>query len=348
MFLNVTNVNKMMKLIKRFQAVCVALAVAASGIFPVIGGEKYDEVNEEWQQAIIAAIDSFPENGGYYTGRNSTKDFPRTAWRAMNEAFGMRPSDMAPTLDVKKAQPSFCSSATYLAFLKGLKIWDEGNEENISNLSWFYLKPYCGVTDLINNQGYNQDDGEGFWGMANANGPGMAVLVKENDAGFSFTGYRGAKTEKYRENEDEVYMSDEQWRNDPVWSYARKGDFMKIFWNRNETDNSDSGAIIGVNNNPSDEQEHGHSVIFLGYDDSGNVIYWSSNGPGSNPKEMGYGVATCDKLRIQRVVFTRITKPEKFANIKKSKANKVHKWLSSLAGEHHGTTKELKKYCGIE
>ena len=56
-----------MKLIKRFQAVCVALAVAASGIFPVIGGEKYDEVNEEWQQAIIAAIDSFPENGGYYT-----------------------------------------------------------------------------------------------------------------------------------------------------------------------------------------------------------------------------------------------------------------------------------------
>ena len=26
-----------------------------------------DKVNERWQRAVLAAIDSFPEHGGYYT-----------------------------------------------------------------------------------------------------------------------------------------------------------------------------------------------------------------------------------------------------------------------------------------
>lgn len=325
------------------------IILAMVGICDAKADDKYDKVNHEWQNAIVAAIDSFPQGGGYYTGRNSNSQFRRTAWRGMNEAFGMQPTDSQPRLDVSKAQPSFCSMATYLALLKAITIWDAiDGKQDVPNLAWFCFKPFCGVTDIINHQGYNQADGEGLWGMANANGPGIAVLVKELGVGFNFAGYRGAKTEKYRENKDEQYLSDEQWQSDPVWDKAQRGDFMKIFWNRNETAGSDSGAVIGDNGKPDEEQEHGHSVIFLGYDDKGNVIYWSSNGPGKDPVNAGYSVDTCSRTAIQRVVFSRITRPEKFADANKWRASKKHKWLNELAGKRHGTTKELKKYCGID
>ena len=312
-------------------------------------GDKYDRVNAEWQNAVMAAIDSFPQNGGYYTGRNTNAQFQRTAWRAMNETFGMQPTDAEPPLGLSKAKPSFPTMATYLALLKSIQIWDRGNDKyEIPNLAWFCFKPFCGVTDIINEKGYNQAGGEGLWGMANANGPGIAVIVKELGAGFNFMGYRGANTEKNREDKNERYLSDEEWRADAVWTNARKGDFMKIFWDRNATDGSDSGAIIGDNGNPDEEQECGFCAIFLGYDDNGNVMYWSSNNSSDNPTDGGYGVATCDRADIQRVVFTRILAPEKFANAKKWLANKKHKWLNELTGKRHGTTKELKKYCGMD
>lgn len=328
--------------------ILMAVVAATLCTTKIHADEKYNQINADWQTAISAAIDSFPQNGGYYTGRNSNSQFRRTAWRAMNEAFGMQPTDSQPRLDLSHAQPSFGTMATYLALLKALQIWDANSPEySIPNLSWFSMKPFCGVTDIINSQGYNQADGEGLWGMANANGPGIAILVKELDAGFSFTGYRGAKTEKYKENKNEQYLSDDDWNNAHFWNYARKGDFMKIFWNRNESDGSDSGAIIGDNGKPADEQEIGHCAIFLGYDDNGNVVYWSSNNSEDAPTKAGYGIATCPRTSIQRIVFTRITKPEKFVDAKKWRANKKHKWLNELAGKRHGTTKELKKYCDI-
>ena len=39
---------------------------------------------------------------------------------------------------------------------------------------------------------------------------------------------------------------------------------------------------------------------------------------------------------------------EKFDNAKKLMFNNTHKWLKALNGEAHGTTAELKKYCGIK
>ncbi|MGN0213751.1 MAG: hypothetical protein ACI4AH_02950 [Muribaculaceae bacterium] len=303
-------------------------------------------VNESWQKAIIAAIDSFPENGGYYTGRKATADFPKSAWRAMNEAFNMQLADQRPNFQAKKACPSFCSMATYAALLQAIIIWDQKGE--VSRASWFNLKPLVGITDNVNQNGVNQSDGQGCWGRANANGPGIAVLVNDLKTGFSFTGFRGAKTDALKETKGEQYLSDEEWCNDPVWAKAVPGDFMKIFWDRNASKGSDSGAVIGVNANKSDEQEHGHSVIFLGYDENGDVKYWSSNGPTDTPKNAGYGIATCPRTAIQRVVFTRITNPENFDNAKKIMFNNTHKWLKSLNGEQHGTTAELKKFCGIK
>ncbi len=314
-------------------------------VFNALADEK-QRVNESWQKAILAAVDSFPDNGGYYTGRKATPDFPKSAWRAMNEAFNMKLADQRPNFQASKACPSFCSMATYAALIQAILIWDKNGE--VSRAAWFNLKPLVGITDNVNQNGVNQSDGEGCWGRANANGPGMAVLVNDLKAGFSFHAFRGAKTEALKESKDERYLSDDEWCNHPVWGKAVAGDFMKIFWDRNASKGSDSGAVIGVNANKDDEQEHGHSVIFMGYDENGNVKYWSSNGPTDTPKNAGYGIATCPRTAIQRVVFTRITNPEKFDNAKKLMFNNTHKWLKALNGEMHGTTADLKKYCGIK
>lgn len=323
----------------------IQLLLIVTIVYPSILMAK-GQVNQEWQQAVINAVAAFPEKGGYYTGRKSTPDFPKSAWRGLNEAFNMQMADMKPNFLPQKAQPSFCSLATYAVLIKALADWDTNT--TLSREAWLCLKPYVGVTDNINIIGFNQSDGEGCWGRANANGPGLAVLINELKVGYNFTAFRGAKTDALKETATETYQSDDEWRNNKIWDEAEPGDFMKIFWNRNESSNSDSGAVIGVNGNKSDEQEHGHSVIFMGYTPDGLVKYWSSNGPGSDPKNAGYGIATCDKTKIQRVVFTRITNPANFENAKKIRYNNKHKWLSALDGKAHGTTAELKKNCGIK
>lgn len=301
-----------------------------------------NKVNEQWQQCVLEAVGAFPHNGGYYTGARPNDTFKKTAWKGLHQAYKMALADQRPEMDLQLAQPSFCSSATYCALIKALLLWDK--EHKISREAWLAMKPFVGIVDNMNPQGYYQSDGEGFWGRMNGNGPAVAVTIHELKAGYNFTAYRGAKTEAYKETPDERYLSDEEWRNNPVWQQAVPGDFMKIFWNRDD----DSGAIIGDNGVKTDLQEHGHSVIFMGIDDEGFVTYWSSNGPGDNPAEMGYSIGRCDKTKIQRVVFTRITNPEKFDNAKKMPPKHTNQYIYDLNGKKHSTTKELKKHCGIK
>jgi len=301
-----------------------------------------NKVNEVWQQCVLAAIDSFPQNGGYYTGARSNEIFKKTAWKGLHQAYQMALADSRPEFHQELAQPSFCSSATYSVMIKSLLLWDK--DKKISREAWLFMKPFVGIVDNINPKGYFQSDGEGFWGRMNGNGPAIAVLINELKAGFNFTAFRGAKTQQCKESPTEPYLSDEEWRNHPVWNQAIPGDFMKIFWNRDD----DSGAIIGDNGLKGDLQEHGHSVIFMGIDDNGQVTYWSSNGPGENPAKMGYGMGHCDKTKIQRVVFSRILNPEKFDNVKKMTPSTVNKYIYDLNGKKHSTTKELKKHTGIK
>ena len=301
-----------------------------------------NKVNEQWQQCALEAVDAFPHNGGYYTGARPNDTFKKTAWKGLHQAYKMTLADQRPEMDLQLAQPSFCSSATYCALIKALLLWDK--DHKISREAWLAMKPFVGIVDNMNPQGYYQSDGEGFWGRMNGNGPAVAVTIHELKAGYNFTAYRGAKTEACKETPDERYLSDEEWRNNPVWQQAVPGDFMKIFWNRDD----DSGAIIGDNGVKTDLQEHGHSVIFMGIDDEGFVTYWSSNGPGDNPAEMGYSIGRCDKTKIQRVVFTRITNPEKFDNAKKMPPKHTNQYIYDLNGKKHSTTKELKKHCGIK
>lgn len=302
-------------------------------------------VNWQWQRTIIAAIDKFPIRGGYYTGGRPNDTFAKTTWRGLHDAFQMQPGDRRPHFVPSQAQPSFCSSATYAVLIQALLDFDKSGV--ISPDAWRNMKPYVGIKDSLNPDGLGQDDGVGFWGRCNANGPSLGVLIHELDAGFSITAFRGAKNDTVKETPAERYLTDAEWRAHPIWRQAVRGDLMKIFWNRNESRGHDGGAIIGYDGVKGHLQEAGHSVVFLGMSTDGRVIYWSSNGPGDDPTHMGYCVGSCDPTAIQRVVFTRILHPERFDRVRDMAPTDVNEYLYNLNGRCHSTTDQLLRAIGI-
>lgn len=321
--------------------VAITLIMCAIPSVTAIAGDK---VNPQWQRCVLRAIDEFPFRGGYYTGSKPNATFSQTTWQGLHRAFVMSLTDSRPQFLPHLAQPSFCSSATYGVLIKALLMWD--TKGIISTQAWRNMKPCVGIKDELNPTGLSQDDGVGFWGRANANGPSLAVLVRELDAGFSFSAYRGALNDSVKETPSERYLTDEQWRRHPVWKRAMRGDIMKIFWNRNATKGHDGGAIIGYDGVRGHLQEAGHSVIFLGISTDGRVMYWSSNGPGPDTQHMGYSVGSCDPTAIQRVVFTRILCPERFDAVRHMAHDNVNRYLYDLNGTRHSSTSELKLQIG--
>lgn len=93
-------------------------------------------------------------------------------------------------------------------------------------------------------------------------------------------------------------------RNFTSWDEARPGDFLKIWW---------TDRIGG--------RERGHLVVYLGHD-AEKVRFWSSNQPG------GYGTKSVPRSDCRRVLFTRITHPERFASAGKLPA--VDPWLARM------------------
>lgn len=104
------------------------------------------------------------------------------------------------------------------------------------------------------------------------------------------------------------------------WEQARPGDVLKIWWNEH----------IGG-------QERGHLVIYLGHD-AENVRFWSSNQP------RGYGEKTVPRARCQRVLFTRITRPQNF--IKATTLPARDPWLERMLRDDFSWN-EVKKRCQV-
>ena len=120
-------------------------------------------------------------SGGYATDA--------TAFKNLQSSISLHGTELQ--VQPESAQPSFCSSSTYLVFLKVLnQLQKQGRlklqTQDLQNL-------------LISKE---QADGVGVWGRWNANGPGTARLFAELGLGRNFTNIAEAKP----------------------------GDFMKIFW----------------------------------------------------------------------------------------------------------------------
>ncbi len=317
---------------KKLLSIGLCLAVILSftltdGIVTVFAEQN---AGTSWEDAVSQSMALFQDGGGYYTGTSHPTGFTQNTWEGMDKAFQLGENDSAPTIDVSLARPSFCSSATYMLLLKSISLWDSSHA--VPRNAWVNLKPYTlPVLDKDGNSVPRQNDGEGCWGRANANGPGLAVLVKELGAGENY--YVGNQSEY--SSKDDYYAA---------WNQAQKGDFLKIFWN--------SG--IGCDNNNPDGDEAGHMVLFLGrdiaYDANGNrddiIHYWSSNGSHTDINA-GYSAAQCNASKIYRAVLTRITKPQNFNNADKIDRFNVNQWLSDLNGQKHGTVEEMKTACGI-
>ena len=277
-------------------------------------GSREADAAPDFNQYVLRTIILAEDGGGYYTGREPKEELENNAWEGMDMAVTLE--DGAVTVDLTKARPSFCSSATYMALLKALTEWD--TESVISYEAWINLKPYT----VDDREWPIQADGVGCWGRANANGPGMAVLVAQLNAGSNT--YLPPKASCASEGE---YFS--------LWESIEPGDFLKLFWNE----------YIGAEG---DISERGHMVVFLHFEDiideegnrDGVVYYWSSNGSGYKP-DKGYGIGKSRLSDIYRAVATHIDDPAAFNNAVDMKPDDVDAWLSALDGRHVASEEEL-------
>ena len=260
-----------------------------------LGGTSFNKI-------ILREIAEVKPYGGYYTGSSAGGGFSKTTWQGMNEAYKMKGA--RPVIDLAKARPSFCSSACYMVLVRSVLTWDTyaNTGTPVSVKSWRALKPYTvqGLTYPV------QDDGVGAWGRANANGPGMAVLIRELGAGENIL----IKNKKEYKSES-AYWS--------AWERAEPGDFLKIF----------RSAAIGAS-------ERGHMVVYLGRKKASSggvrddiVYYWSSNGSRADTSK-GYSISSCRASEIYRGVITKVTKPQAFAGASKISPTNRDKWLRSL------------------
>ena len=269
---------------------CVWLLIAgAASARGVSAGTK------SWNRIVLREI-AKTENGGGYSTVRQTALYPQTSWTGMKRAWSYSRKN-GISIRMELARPSFCSSASYMMLLKALSVWDE--DAVIGKKAWIALRPYT-----VKGMKYKvQDDGVGCFGYANANGPGVAMLVKTIGAGKNI--YIGGRKD---------YPSAAKWRK--AWKKAKKGDFLKLFFN----------SAIG-------RDELGHQVIFMGtqkaYKDGVRddlIYYWSSQ-----QSTNGYGIACRHASEIRRAVLTKITNPEAFAEADVLlPPNRKNRWLGSL------------------
>ena len=161
------------------------LTVLSVACFLLTDGETHAQASENpgaatYNPLILAQIRTMPLLGGYSASHEATA--------RLRGSVAL--SSMGLNVAASAAQPSYCSGATYLVFLKTV---DALIHQGV-------IAP--GDRDLAALLITGQRDGEGVWGRWNANGPGTARLFYEMGLGRNFSDI----------------------------SLAQAGDFMKIWW----------------------------------------------------------------------------------------------------------------------
>lgn len=160
----------------------------------------------DFNAIVLEQIRKMPEGGGYAT--------TRAAHQALNSAVALSPLGLR--VESSKAQPSYCSGATYLLFLKTLA---EAENQGL-------CPPATSSSESLLPKA--MADGVGIWGRWNANGPGTARLFHELGLGKNFTS----------------------------WGQARPGDFMKIFWSSDVGKKERGHSVVFLGMETKDGVEH--------------------------------------------------------------------------------------------
>ena len=150
---------------------------------PLLHAQQFGTLSSApYNNLILQEIRTMPQAGGYSAAHLATQRLGAAV--SLGTPVGLN-------VLASQAQPSYCSGATYLVFLKTM--------DALSRQGVFASDDRTMASLLIN----GQRDGEGIWGRWNANGPGTARLFYEMGLGRNFTDF----------------------------AQAQPGDFMKIFWN---------------------------------------------------------------------------------------------------------------------
>jgi len=224
----------------------------------------------DYNAMILKIIRGLPSGGGYSLNARSLELPTITAHNIGGGHWEMRVYD---------GQPSHCTGATYAVFAHLVASLHNGGAIRLSPVQLRSLGVLKRMPD-----GTLRHDGEGPFAIFNSNGAGVAALLKHTGTGLSF-------------------------RDDKL-SYARPGDFLKIFWNDN----------VGAS-------ESGHQVIFTGrrvVDGRDMICFWSSQRQGKKKRDGhrepryfpasengevqdGYGTVCRPRSDIKAMIFSRIT-----------------------------------------
>lgn len=129
---------------------------------------------------VLAAVESMPTGKGYDASQRAVDRL----------AASVRVRNGVTQENLEEAGATFCSGATYVVWLRAIKMLQKNGAVRLSN----------GAVDRLAKM--DVKDGELVFGRWNANGPGTAKLFAELGCGRNFTS----------------------------WSAALPGDFMKIWW----------------------------------------------------------------------------------------------------------------------
>lgn len=186
---------------------------------------------------------------------------------------------------VYDGHPSYCTSATYSVFAHLVAVLHNAGSIKLAPVQ---LRALSIMRTMPG--GRARQDGEGPFAIFNANGAGVAALLKHTGTGFSF-------------------------RDDSL-AYARPGDFLKIFWNNNVGATESGHQVVYTGR----RQVSGRDM----------VCFWSSQRQGKKKREGrkealyfpaaeggevkdGYGEVCRPRSDIKEMIFSRVTCMEHLA-----------------------------------
>ena len=229
----------------------------------------------DYNAMILDIIKGLPSGGGY--SRGSSFQLPTiTAHNIGADRWEMRVYD---------GFPSHCTSATYAVFARLISVLQDNGRialdgEQIATLSAKSRMP----------DGATLVDGQGPFQIFNANGAGVAALLKHTGTGMNF-------------------------RDDKLL-YARAGDFLKLFWNDNVGASEQGHQVIYLGHKTVGSRE---MVCFWGSQRQNRkkrsggteALYF----PAAEDDKVvdGYGEACRPRADIKAMIFSRVTCMEHLA-----------------------------------
>ena len=256
----------------RYARLCVFGLAFAAFSFAAHAGPARDGAcgGVDYNAMILDIIGGLPTGGGYSLSAKSVELPTLTAHNIGGSNWELRVYD---------GHPTHCTGATYAVYAHLVALLQNAGAIRLSPEQLRSLAVLRTMPD-----GRSRTDGQGPFAIFNSNGAGVAALLKHTGTGFSF-------------------------RDDKL-TYARPGDFLKLFWNGN----------VGAT-------EQGHQVIYTGRREIAGrdmVCFWSSQRQNRKKRggrrealyfpaveggkvHNGYGEVCRPRSDVKAMVFSRVT-----------------------------------------